>query len=80
MKVWEATFHTLFAKAQIEGGRVHRFRDTFAVRLLENGVSIETVSVLLGHASVATTLKYYRPWVRSLQEHLEREVSRAWTL
>ena len=80
VKVWEATFHTLFAKAEIEAGRVHRFRDTFAVRLLENGVSIETVSVLLGHASVATTLKYYRPWVRSLQEQLEREVARAWTL
>jgi integrase/recombinase XerD len=78
VKIWETTFHTLFEKANIDGARVHRFRDTFAVRLLEKGVSIETVSVLLGHSSIAITLKYYRPWVQSLQENLEREVARAW--
>jgi integrase/recombinase XerD len=78
VKIWEATFRTAFEKAGIEGGHIHRFRDTFAVRLLEKGVSIETVSVLLGHSNIGITLKHYRPWVKSLQEKLEREVASAW--
>lgn len=49
------------------------------LRLLEKGVSIETVSVLLGHSNIGITLKHYRPWVKSLQEKLEREVASAWT-
>ena len=35
------------------------------MRLLEKGVSIETVCVLLGHADPTITVKPYRPWVRS---------------
>ena len=42
------------------------------------GVSIETVSVLLGHSNTAITLKHYRPWVKSLQEKLEQDVALAW--
>lgn len=34
-------------------GHIHRFRDTFAVRLLENGLSVETVSVLRAHSNIA---------------------------
>ena len=64
MKIWETTFKTVFEKAEIQDGHIHRFRDTFAVRLLEKGVSIETVSVLLGHSNIAITLKHYRPWVK----------------
>lgn len=78
VKIWETTFTTLFEKAEIENGHIHRLRDTFAVRLLEKGVSIETVSVLLGHSNIRITLKHYRPWVKSLQEKLENEVARAW--
>lgn len=77
VKIWETTFQTVFEKADIEDGHIHRFRDTFAVRLLEKGVSIETVSVLLGHSSIGITLKHYRPWVESLQEKLEKKW-RAW--
>ena len=78
VKIWETTFKTVFEKANIKGGHIHRFRDTFAVRLLEKGVSIETVSVLLGHSNIGITLKHYRPWVKSLQEKLEKEVALAW--
>ena len=79
VKIWETTFWTVFEKAEIKNGHVHRFRDTFAVRLLEKGVPIESVSVLLGHATIGITLKHYRPWVKSLQDKLEREVLSAWT-
>jgi integrase len=78
VKIWETTFRTVFEKAEIEGGHIHRFRDTFAVRLLEKGVSIETVSVLLGHSNIGITLKHYRPWVQSLQNKLEQDVAQAW--
>jgi integrase len=56
----------------------HRFRDTFAVALLEKGVPIETVSILLGHSSVSITEKHYAPWVRSRQLLLEKAVELAW--
>lgn len=49
----------------------HRFRDTFACRLLENGSDIRTVQKLLGHSSVRTTEKHYAPWVQSHQKLLD---------
>lgn len=36
----------------------HSFRDTFATRLVQNGVSLQKVSKLLGHASIVMTMKY----------------------
>ena len=56
----------------------HRFRDTFAVRLLERGVPLETVSVLLGHTDIKTTQRSYAPWVKSLQDNLELAVRKTW--
>jgi integrase len=56
----------------------HRSRDSFAVSLLEQGVSIETVSMLLGHSGIRITLRDCRPWVKSPQDHLETEVQKAW--
>jgi integrase len=56
----------------------HRFRDTFAVRLLEKGVPLETVSVLLGHTDIKTTQRSYAPWVKSLQDNLELAVQKTW--
>jgi integrase/recombinase XerD len=38
VKIWETTFRTVFEKADVDDGHIHRFRDTFAVRLLEKGV------------------------------------------
>lgn len=37
----------------------HTLRHTFATRLLENGVDFKTLSELLGHESVAITMRIY---------------------
>ena len=51
--------------------RPHRLRDTFAVRMLMRGISLEDVSRLLCHSSVAITEKYYAPWIPARQSRLE---------
>ena len=62
----------------VPDGHAHRFRDTFAVGLLQAGVPTERVSVLLGHSSIKVTEKHYSPWVRARQEQLEADVRRTW--
>ena len=62
--------------AGVSEGHSHRLRDTFAVRMLDAGLSIENVSALLGHASTKVTEKHYSPWVKTQQDALDREVLR----
>jgi integrase len=75
---WQRTLKAVFDVARIPDGHAHRFRDTFAVDLLQAGVPIERVSTLLGHSSIKVTEKYYSPWVRARQEQLEADVRRTW--
>lgn len=56
----------------------NRLRHTFAVGLLQKGVSMGNVSTLLGHRGMRITEKYYASWVAARQQHLEEEVRRAW--
>jgi integrase len=67
-------------EAGVPDGHAHRFRDTFAVGLLQAGVPMERVSVLLGHSSIKVTEKHYSPWVRAREEQLEADVPRTWQL
>jgi integrase/recombinase XerD len=76
---WQRTLATVFKLAGIEG-HAHRFRDTFSVNLLQAGVPLETVSVLLGHASIRVTERHYSPWVKSRQLKLEESIEKAWNL
>jgi integrase len=75
---WSRYLDTLFELANVRNAHSHRFRDTFAVSLLLNGVSLENVSKLLGHSSVKVTERHYAPWVKARQTMLEAEVRRTW--
>ena len=46
------------ARAGIVDATIHDTRHTYASWLLQDGVSIEALSALLGHASIATTQRY----------------------
>jgi integrase len=74
---WQRTFRKLFKIAGVKG-HPHMFRNTFAISLLEKGVSIETVSVLLGHRNIRVTQDHYNAWVKSRQELLESAVRKTW--
>ena len=75
---WQRALKGGFKEAGIPEGHAHRFRDTFAVDLLQAGVPMERVSVLLGHSSIKVTEKHYSPWVAARQEQLEADVRRTW--
>lgn len=69
------TFRRLGRNVKIENVHPHRFRDTFAARLLSRGVSIYHVSKLLGHSSVVTTEKHYGHFVPEAQKLLDNAIS-----
>jgi integrase/recombinase XerD len=75
--MWRRRISDVFKAAKISDGHSHRFRDTFAVELLQAGVSLENVSVLLGHQNIRVTEKHYSPWVQTRQAMLDDEVRRA---
>jgi integrase len=61
----------------VPGLRPHRFRDSFAVNRLNEGVDIYDLKELLGHASVAMTERYYAPWVKSRTISLQQRLQAA---
>jgi integrase/recombinase XerD len=76
---WQERLKKVFVIAGLPQGHSHRFRDSFAVSLLQKGVSLQEVSILLGHSSVRTTELHYSPWVKSRQDALEIAVRGTWT-
>jgi integrase len=51
----------------------HMLRHMFAVQHLLQGMPIDQVSRLLTHDSIATTERYYAPWVKERLDKMERD-------
>jgi integrase/recombinase XerD len=81
VKSWDRVFKKVGQTADppVANCHPHRFRDTFAVSLLLKGVSLDSVSKLLGHSSIKITERHYAPWVKARQDQLEADVRRIWT-
>ncbi len=69
------TTQTVGKIAGVANVHPHRFRDTFAVALIERGVPVERIRLLLGHDSLQTTIKRYLPWVRRMQALLDNDTA-----
>ncbi len=52
-------FAKMIDKCGIEKANFHALRHTFATRCIEAGVDVKTLSEMLGHSDVKTTLNKY---------------------
>lgn len=85
-KGWRRCLSKVFTQAKLKRDErklrchLHMFRDSFAIEKLEAGVSMEEVSELLGHASIAVTQRHYKPFDRRTQERLKKASMADWHL
>ena len=72
-KTFKDYYDRLLKDADIGHFTFHALRHTFATRALERGMDYKTLSVILGHYSVAFTMDTY---VHSMDEHKRREMDK----
>lgn len=56
----------------MEGFKLHSLRHTFATRLILLGVDIYTVSKILGHSDIKTSMVYAKTTLGTLQSAISR--------
>jgi len=68
---FRAAFDKVLEKAGITEFRPHDMRHTFATRLVQNGVDLYKVKELLGHRTIAMTMRYSHHYPESLRSSVE---------
>ena len=58
-------------KAKLEDVRFHDLRHTFATRLVQSGIDLYTVKELLGHKTIAMTMRYAHHCSESLRHGVD---------
>jgi len=75
--IWQDEFSKMCARAGIKA-HSHQLRHAFAVDLLQHGVSMENVSLLLGHRRISITERFYANFTLGRQKSLEADVRKTW--
>lgn len=60
-------FGRICKKAKLSGFKLHSLRHTFATRLIDHGVDVLTVSKILGHSDIRTTMIYAKVRVETMK-------------
>jgi integrase/recombinase XerD len=76
---YQKSLAKVFKAAGVPRAYPHLFRHTCATTLLQDGVSLHTVSKLLGHSSIKMTEKRYSHWIKGRQEKFEDELKNSWS-
>ncbi len=66
-----AAYDQALDRAGISDFRFHDLRHTFATRLVQNGVDLYKVKELLGHKTIAMTMRYAHHYPESLRSSVE---------
>lgn len=66
-------YKQIMKKCGLDQFNYHALRHTFATRCVENNFDIKSLSEILGHANVSTTLqRYVHPSVSLKRQHMDR--------
>ena len=72
-RTMENHFHRVLSAASLRNVNFHALRHTFATRCVEVGFDIKSLSEILGHASVTTTMnRYVHPSMDLKRENMQR--------
>ena len=58
-RLMQAKFHKYLSESGVDNANYHSLRHTFATRCIEAGFDVKTLSEILGHTDVKTTLNRY---------------------
>ena len=58
-RLFESFYSRVLKKCNIKQNKFHTLRHTFATRCIESHMDIKTLSEILGHSQIETTLKLY---------------------
>ena len=69
----EYRFHNVLEKCSLERAHFHTLRHTFATRCVELGFDVKTLSEILGHTNISTTMnRYVHPSMELKQQSMAK--------